>query len=394
MNILLSCLQDLRLHDIPSYGFWRTYFVHGLTEAGHQILEVPDVDWAQGCTTLTREGRAEWLTETWTRTVEFTERSLNSHQPVQLFLSYLYPEQVDTTAISAIRRLGVPCVNFFCDNVREFRRVPPVYACFDLHWVPEFEALEMYKQARAKFVHAPMPVWIPPNFRTPVETETGLATFIGSHDALRHELLSRAIEAGGRPSIRGPGWQATSLMPLTEKEVVRPDRWKRRSVARIVNQINFLRSRGLTQWLVKMRGLVLPIALKPIPGEMLGAPVWGEEYFRLSRESTVTIGINRVPNFQRLSRRPLTYSRLRDIEAPMLGACYLTEWTEGLDQLYNLGEEVETYRAAEEMVEKIDRLTADADRRRSLRIAGQRRALTDHTIGNSVRKIGIAVGIK
>ena len=33
----------------------------------------------------------------------------------------------------------------------------------------------------------------------------------------------------------------------------------------------------------------------------------------------------------------------------MLGACYLTEWTAGLEHMYELGKEIETYRTPEEL---------------------------------------------
>ena len=80
-------------------------------------------------------------------------------------------------------------------------------------------------------------------------------------------------------------------------------------------------------------------------------------------EDAITLGVNRYPSFRFPATRPDTYSRLRDIEAPMLGACYLTEWTEGLDQLYDLELEIATYRSAEDMVEKLAELGADPARR-------------------------------
>jgi hypothetical protein len=49
--------------------------------------------------------------------------------------------------------------------------------------------------------------------------------------------------------------------------------------------------------------------------------------------------------------QPNTYSRLRDIEAPMLGACYLTEQTEGLECLYDIGNEIEIYKDPESFIE-------------------------------------------
>ncbi len=71
----------------------------------------------------------------------------------------------------------------------------------------------------------------------------------------------------------------------------------------------------------------------------------------------------------------------------MMGACYLTEWTGELERLYELGEEIETYRTAEEMVEKIRELETDTAKRRRLRCQGQKRALSDHTIAKSINNI-------
>src|SRR3989442_11146866 len=48
MRILVSCLQSRKRYPIPAYEFWRPYFVQGLQEAGHEVLEVPGVDWAEG----------------------------------------------------------------------------------------------------------------------------------------------------------------------------------------------------------------------------------------------------------------------------------------------------------------------------------------------------------
>jgi spore maturation protein CgeB len=71
----------------------------------------------------------------------------------------------------------------------------------------------------------------------------------------------------------------------------------------------------------------------------------------------------------------------------MAGACYLTEWTEGLDELYDLGTEIETYRTATELAGKVAELAADPRRRDRLRAAGQRRALTHHSIARTIERI-------
>lgn len=77
----------------------------------------------------------------------------------------------------------------------------------------------------------------------------------------------------------------------------------------------------------------------------------------------------------------------------MLGACYLTEWTEGIGELYEIGSEVETYKDAEELRSKIEGLKEDKLRRQSMRQRAQDRALADHTVAKSLEKIGRHLGI-
>jgi len=107
----------------------------------------------------------------------------------------------------------------------------------------------------------------------------------------------------------------------------------------------------------------------------------------------VVIGMNRVPSIRASNRHPLTYSRLRDIEAPMLGACYLTEWTNGLAELYDVGTEIETYRTVDEFCLKLDELKRDKGRRRHMRESAQRRALSELSTHHSLLRICGRLGL-
>ena len=39
-------------------------------------------------------------------------RKEKGHEPIQLFLSNLYPKQVEVTAIKELQRMDIPCVKF------------------------------------------------------------------------------------------------------------------------------------------------------------------------------------------------------------------------------------------------------------------------------------------
>ena len=377
-RIFLSCLQDLKPHPLPAYDFWRQYFVKGAEEAGMSVAEVPGVDWAEGLLPLQRDERHAWLANTWQRTLEFIRRE-HERSPIRLFLGYLYPEQVDSTAIGELRRLGIPTVNFFCDNLREFRKVPDVYRGFDLHWVPEFEAVAMYRAADLAHVHAPMPAWVPPHMRRADHLETEPATFIGSADVLRRALFSDALSSGADFVVRGRGWTDAVL---SNNGNVAANR-----LGVLANQWHFIRRSGTAAWVRKIQQRALPLKPGAIPPDRVGPSVSGDDYYRITQHAIVTLGINRVPTFQRSLSNPLTYSRLRDIEAPMLGACYLTEWTEGLPHLYELGEEIESYRSADELREKLAQLRRDSARRQRMRRLAQRRALERHTVAATLQRL-------
>ncbi len=387
MNIFLCCQQATGRHAVPAYAFWEGYFKNGVAEAGHAWTEAPGVDWARGLVALSAPDRAAWREETWSRTVAFLQKE-HARRRIDLFLSYLFPDQVDPAAVRAIRDLGIPCVNFFCDNVREFIRVPEVYRPFDLHWVPEYKGLALYQRARLPALHAPMACWVPPAWRTPIVEETHPVTFIGTRDEQRANLFASAIARGLAIELRGTGWSAADAPPATSPSS--PSSLG----AKLTNQIAFARQHGFAGLLRKYARMVRP---PPAPASNLliharPAPA-GDDYWRILRGCTVCVGVNRYPSVRHPLARPDTYSRLRDLEAPMAGACYLTEWTEGLDQLYDLDTEIETYRTAAELADKAAALSSDPARRQRLRVAGQRRALGTHTIGHTLTRIRTQLGL-
>jgi len=349
-------------------------------------MEVPEVDWAEGL--IHKDGTKEleaWRSRTWEITLQFA-RKHHKMAAIDFFLGYLYPSQVDVSAIRALQKLGVLCVNFFCDNVREFRKVPEAYAPFDLHWVPEHEALAMYQGAGLPHIHAPMPCWIPMHLRNVAKYETEPATFIGSADILRMGLLGEAITHGAELTLRGPGWGEPC-----KKSSALNSRAKSDSV--LANQFALLRQHGLGAVVAKIANAIHPMRSQTISRIHFAPAVYGDEYFRVTREAQVTVGVNRVPVARRPLRFPLTYSRLRDIEAPMLGACYLTEYSEGLAHLYDLGKEVECFRSADELAAKLELLGREPQRRGQLRVAGQRKALEELSVKSTLGRIRKRLGL-
>lgn len=379
MRILLSFLQDFdtKPHAIPAYRFWPYYIKNGIEEAGMQWLEVPGLDWAAGLVPYENDPALQkWKEQAWGKTLTYIKAN---RQHLDIFLCYLYPKQIDLQAIKQIRALGIPCINFYCDNVRSFTKLPNEFKVFDLVWVPEFEALDMYKKAGAAHINLPMPMWVAPRYRTHPEQEINSISFIGSKDYLRAQLLADTIGKGLPVQIRGNDWDNSATQVTTSPAS--------NFSSKIKNQVNLIQNSGLkgfAAYHLKRYEKVIPAN---VPGENIFEKPGFEEYMRLTRESSITLGINRVPTFHTFNKNMLTYSRLRDLEAPMLGACYLTEYTAGLPHLYELGAEIETYTNADELVLKCRELAASKSKRKELRIKGQQKALSAHSIPQSLQKI-------
>lgn len=381
MLIHLAFLQSQKDHAIPAYSFWEYYIKNGIKEAKHTWKECPGVDWAEGLVAKEKESQNRWKTETWEKTIKFLKDN-----PADIFLSYLYPEQIDTSAIKRIQEMGIPCVNFYCDHVRQFRKLPEEFNVFNLNWVPEFKALRMYQEASLPFIHLPMPMWVEYKHRIETSEKNDQISFLGSYDIQRHLLLNKVLLKYPKIklSIYGSSWQNN----LDSKQIITNGHGLDYTIKnKVSHQFSFIKTQGILAYSRKLKQRNLNIPLTPyLLQHYYGKPDF-DDYTAISKESMVTLGINRYPSYRFPLEKPDTYSRLRDIEAPMLGACYLTEWTPGLDKLYDLEEEIWTYKSVEELAEKVLILKNNTKKRASLRKKGQQKSLHKHSISNSLKMI-------
>ncbi len=372
MKIFLSFLQGPENYPIPAYSFWQYYIKNGIEESGDQWDECPDADWAKGLTAMSKMELDEWKAKTWEKTVYHIKKT----QP-DLFLSYLYPHQIDRNAIDLIKRSGVICVNFFCDNYREFERIPNEFGSFDLNWVPEFGSLAAYKSAGFKHLHLPMPMWVDPIYRNTSDTESQQVTFIGSADQQRVALFNETAAKINTLKIYGKGWIAEEGQVVPQSSVI----------TKGINQLRFIKTHGMKAFYQKLIHHNSNIYINEHLAFKVNKNLSFKEYIHHTRDSIITLGVNRFPSFRFPFERPGKYSRLRDIEAPMLGACYLTEWSEGLDLLYDTDEEIASYSSSDELIYQIERLSKDKPFRDRLRKKGQQRALFEHSVPNTLKLI-------
>lgn len=120
--------------------------------------------------------------------------------------------------------------------------------------------------------------------------------------------------------------------------------------------------------------------------ERLGVPVicfgsgWprgrlsDEEMVRLYSRCRINLGFGGIGH-----SRSLLCLKGRDFEVPMSGGLYVTQHNPELESIYDIGNEIVTYRDEGDCARKIKAILADPERATSIRRAGRIRALRDHT---------------
>lgn len=401
MNVFLCCLQSPNRWAIPSYNYWRENFKPSLEALGWDVIEPKGLDLAEP---IARSRDSAWYRHGRPRLGEALYEAVKSaHEKagVDLFFSYFFSSHVHPDVLVAIRDLGIPVVNFFCDNMRQFESVRPLVRAVTLNWVPEVEALPAYRALRAPAIHLPMAV----NARFYGFQDGGelpQVSFIGSGDHLRMKLLAPVVSTGLPLRIFGLGWgqepaeREAGAGDQNADELRHPPAlsfWQRRCLSMAQHMDRLVRFGPPGEWRY-FTARRLKARLSPVFRGVVCPPLGHEEFVRVMSRSAVTLGINRCPHPAYPFDRPMVYSRLRDLEAPLTGACYLTEHSPDIGELFAVGEELLTYLDSADLIEKTYMLLADRALRQRLRENGRRAVLARHTWEHRFRVLFRELGLR
>jgi hypothetical protein len=387
MNIFLCCLQS----NLVSHHFWRENFKTSLEAMGHTVFEPEGLDLLEPLFHVNDRKWIERQRAVTSQELRSQVKAVHDEQGVDLFLSYFWSVHVHGDAIREIERFGIPTVNYFCDNLREFERVSEIINSFTLNWVPEKKACELYESRKAPHIYLPMSA--DPRFYQPHHAdELPQLSFVGSADYMRRQLLASVFDSGLPLRIYGRQW-ITGADEFLEGEarVAAPDALTRISISSRQHWQR-LRLHGLAaEW--RHLSSRNPPTFKHLE-KISTSSISHQEMVNLTSNSAVVLGINRCPHPGYPKNSPLVYSRLRDVEAPMMGACYLTEYCDDVAELYDIGREVAVYRTPEELISEATRLLEDKDARKSLRELGHKAAVSRHTWAHRFERLFAALGLR
>jgi spore maturation protein CgeB len=306
---------------------------------------------------------------------------------VDLFYGYFYSSVVYPETIDVIRQSGVPTVNFSCNNVHQFDLVRDIAPHFDLCIVPEQAALADFQAVGARPIRIQLAA-NPRVYRPLPEPRIYDVTFVGQRYADRADFLTHLHQNGIDVRAWGAGWASQKRLDVAHAKA---------ALALIEDErfdgVQRLAAAGARSWVMGFGGP----RNDPTPNTQHPTPFGGprllqRDLVKLFSQSRLSLGFATAGESHLWERR-LTHLRLREFEAPMSGALYLTEDQPELHEYFEPGKEVLTYTNRQDLLETARYYLAHQEHSERIRRAGWRRALNEHTWQHRFRELFGALGI-
>lgn len=311
-------------------------------------------------------------------------RREHAKRPFDLAFFYLMDGMFDPAVIDEIRRHGVVTTNFSCNNTHQFYLVENISKHFDVNLYSE-------KDAKAKFDGIGVnSLWWPmasnPTYFHPVDVpRTVQASFVGANYALRSRSINYLLNEGIDVQVYGPGWAEKLDRPL------------RSTAKRYLLGIRSLLASSLEARSIASAELAEynfnRLICSSYPGNLHG-PISDDGLITLYSSSQISLGFLEVYEAHNPIAPVKRHLHLREFEAPMSGALYLTGYFDELAELFEPDKEVLTYRDQEEMLSKARYYIANEAEAEKVRHAGRERALRDHTYHKRFAYLFAVIGLK
>jgi spore maturation protein CgeB len=256
----------------------------------------------------------------------------------------LYREEFDPEALAAIRRKAKTVVIFLDDiwRVEHSRR-----------WARQFDAYTTSDiDGVRKFADAGLPDAVffpfgcdPATYRKldlPLKYDV---SFVGLAHPRRTWLMKRLRKRGIDVFVAGSGWPTG---PIDQAEMIR-----------VFNQsrINLNLSNSTT---------------------------WDLRYL---------VSSLRAIKYQLTSQKSVEQLKARHLEISGCGGFQLSQYAEGLERIYRIGEEIAIFTTPEELEEKVAYYLEHPERRDAIALAGYRRTLSEHTTESYFKRIFEKLGV-
>ncbi|THK41043.1 glycosyltransferase family 1 protein [Methylophaga sp. SB9B] len=133
----------------------------------------------------------------------------------------------------------------------------------------------------------------------------------------------------------------------------------------IADKVTIYGNRWQRQW---------PLMSANLQQKVIDKPIWGDELQAKLTASKIVLNITRIPFYG-----AETGINHRIFEAMSMGCFVLTDHCDEIAELFEIGEEIETYKGIEDLKQKVDFYLTNDEERERIAIGGYQRFLKDYT---------------
>jgi spore maturation protein CgeB len=364
---------------VPQNTVWIRNLHEPLVRAGHDVVLVRAEEGRRALARHDAESRARFSEEVLTSFVREHGR-----RPFDLFFAYLMDGMIDPGVVDEIRLAGVPTCNFSCNNVHQFRLVAELSPHFDYSLHSERDVAAKFRAVGAT------PLWWPmasnSYYAHPVDVPRDFgASFVGGNYGVRSEYALHLLESGIDLHLFGPRWTLPTRLAKIKRKARRDLTLAKALLARSL--VAQARATADAAKIDATRRLAIGYPRN------VHQPVSDDEVVRLYSRSNVSLGFLEVFDQHDSTKAVLQHLHLREFEAPMSGALYLTNYSDELAEFFEPDREVLVWRCRHELLEKARYYSERPEAGNAIRLAGRERALACHTYERRFEELFSSIGI-
>ena len=329
------------------YGpVWRRHFYDGLRDSGLEVI-IPrglNFAWARPASSASASVKAAGR-PTSRALADQIERAVKTG--IDAVISYCFSHDIELELVDRVRAAGVPWINFFCDSAYAFHTVEALSRRTCLNWFVETAAEENYRSLGVPYLCAPYAVNPRALPDASCRTPDRKLSFVGTAGKSRIKAVALLRLSGIDVHVAGRHWPEA----LARQSSTGPG--ARSSIKRALR-------------------FAVGTAMRGHVREHLDE----NAFLEYLRGTQTLLGFNEGG----LGIGPdVSYLKLRDIEFPGHGCCYLVQHNDDIVRSFEVGREVCTYGTLWEARRLARELARDPDGCRRMGKRARERVLAEHT---------------
>jgi len=367
MNIILV-YSPAGNDAVPNSMTWYKNLCEPLIDLGHNVIQVR-LDIIEKSFNL-KKSSPQFRTKFSEYLLDLVKKE-NQNQNIDLFFSYLMDVNIYPKVVSEIKKIGIPTANFSCNNIHQFYLTEEIAPFFDFNLHAEKEAKSMFQNIGAN------PIWFPmaanPKYYKQINTSFKYdVSFIGSEYAKRSNYIGNLLKNGVDVDVFGPGWKKKKTIKniyKASKMLFSSNSEKQASYSAELNQ-HFYVANLIRKY-----------------SSNFNLPVSDLEMISIFNQSKISLGFLEVFLNHDSSSLPLVHIHLREFEAPMCGALYMTTYCDELTEFYEPDKEIVLYRNNQELLDKVQFYLKNEKAASKIRELGYKRAQSEHTCQKRLKEV-------